>query len=257
MGYCERCGGKYDFEGLCEGCGTDEEWSWNTPKNRNKVECEGCGHEIYEVRRYCFVCGTRNEAAFKIGDNYCPNCGNALENGACPNCGKTLEFFRKRKIDSVDLRYCSVCGEKISRDDSFCLNCGNENYINAPSKDPVKGSVKTFSKPAPKENVYKKEEPKKYVRDVFDDDDDDGEYSSVRLNTKLWIILGVLSSIFCCLISGIITTVFAVKANNAQNNGKFVTASRYIDKAAGWYAFTIIIGVIELVLGIVAAIMFR
>ena len=89
--------------------------------------------------------------------------------------------------------------------------------------------------------------------------DDEDEYVSVsnRPNTTLWIILGVLSSLFCCLITGIVTTVFAIKARNAAKKGKFVTASGYIDKAAGWYAFTVIIGVIEIVIGIVAAIFLK
>lgn len=252
MGYCERCGGRYDFEGICEGCGTDEEWSWNTPKNRNKVTCKGCGREIYEVRRYCHVCGRRNEAAFKKGRNYCPDCGSAFENGVCPSCGETLDSFLKRDFVPIDLRYCTVCGAKTSRNDCFCVNCGNENYINEPSKNPIKVSAK----PAPKPAFSPKEEQKKYVSDDFDDDDDD-EYSSVKVNTTLWIILGVLSSLFCCLIGGIVTTVFAVKANSAQNRGKFATASRYVDKAAGWFVFTIIVFVIEVVIGIVAALILK
>ena len=104
-------------------------------------------------------------------------------------------------------------------------------------------------------DYYKKEE----TQNVFDDGDDDDEYVSVsnRPNTTLWIILGVLSSLFCCFITGIVTTVFAIKANNAANKGKYITASGYIDKAAGWFAFTVIIGVIEIVIGIVAAIFLK
>lgn len=253
MGYCERCGGRYDFEGLCEGCGTDEEWSWNTPENKNKVICEGCGHEIYEVRRHCYICGRKNKAAFKYGENYCPKCGNAFENGICPNCGRTLEFFKKREFAEIDLRYCTKCGAKTSRNDCFCIDCGNENYINEPSKTPVK----VTSKPAPKPVSRPKEEPKKYVSDDFDDDEDEYVSVSNRPNTTLWIILGVLSSIFCFLITGIVTTVFAIKAKNAAKKGKYITASGYIDKAAGWFAFTMIIWVIEIVIGIVAALILK
>ena len=131
MEYCERCGGRYDFEGICEGCGTDEEWSRNAPENRNKVVCEGCGHEIYEARRYCHVCGTKNEHAFKKGEHYCPDCGNAFENGVCPNCGKREAYFLNRKIDDK-LGFCSKCSERIHAKDLFCIHCGNENYKNRP-----------------------------------------------------------------------------------------------------------------------------
>ena len=249
MGYCERCGGKYDFEGLCDGCGTDEEWSWNTPHNKNKVVCEGCGHEIYEVRRYCHICGTRNLNAFKKGENYCPKCGNAFENGICPNCGRTYDYFVNRKIEQIDLRYCAECGTETSRNDCFCIECGNPNYVKEPSKVPVRKTAGKVQKAEPvSQRRYYKEEK---TRDVFEDDDD--EYTSVKVNTTLWIILGVLSTLFCCFISGIVTTVFAFKAKNAQSKGKFATAVDYVDRAEGWLALSVIIGVIQIVAGIIVS----
>ena len=251
MGYCERCGGKYDFEGLCDGCGTDEEWSWNTPHNKNKVVCEGCGHEIYEVRRYCHICGTINLNAFKKGENYCPKCGNAFENGICPNCGKSYDYFVNRKIEQIDLRYCAECGTETSRNDCFCISCGNPNYINYPLKEPVK----QIRKPA-RSVVLPKETAQKNFYDELDYSDDD-EYTSVKVNTNLWIILGVLSTLFCCFISGIVTTVFALKAKNAQRKGKFATAVDYVDKAEGWLALSVIIGVIQIVAGIIVSLILK
>ena len=246
MGYCERCGGRYDFEDICEGCGTDEEWSWNTPENTNKVKCKHCGYDIYEVRRYCHICGTKNEAAFKKGDNYCPKCGNAFENGICPNCGKTYDFFKNRKFEPIDLRYCTECGEKTSRNDCFCLNCGNENYINKPSEIPVRISAKIKPKTGSKPAGYKNE---------FIDEDEDSE--PIELNTTLWIILGILSSFFCCLITGIITTVLAIKASFHKSKGRYYLAAEKLEKAQGWFVLTLIIGVIEIVLGIIAAIILK
>ena len=251
MGYCERCGGKYDFEGLCDGCGTDEEWSWNTPKNQNKVVCEGCDHEIYEVRRYCHVCGTRNLNAFKRGEHYCPDCGNAFENGICPNCGRTYDYFANRKIEQIDLRYCAECGTETSRNDCFCINCGNPNYINDPLKEPVK----PIKKPARSVVLPKETAPKNFYDEL--DYSDDDEYTSVKVNTNLWIILGVLSTLFCCFISGIVTTVFALKAKNAQKKGKFATAVDYVDKAEGWLALSVIIGVIQIVAGIIVSLILK
>ncbi|MBP1574777.1 MAG: hypothetical protein J6C34_04085 [Oscillospiraceae bacterium] len=148
------------------------------------------------------------------------------------------------------MRYCTKCGAKTSRNDCFCIDCGNENYIDEPSKNPVK----ITSKPAPKPVVLPKEKPKKYVSDDFDDDDEG--YGKTKLNTTLWIILGVLSSLFCCLIGGIITTVFAVKADRFQKEGKFYPAATALEKAEGWFAFTMIIWVIEIIIGIIAAIIF-
>ena len=134
MGYCERCGGKFDFEGICETCGCDEEWSWNTPKNTNKVECESCGAMIYETRRYCHCCGAKNEAAFKKGKFYCAKCGIAFENGTCPECGRTADDFRIANLRQEEIRYCAKCGKKMSYRDRFCIHCGNENYKKKPLK---------------------------------------------------------------------------------------------------------------------------
>ena len=255
MGYCERCGGTYDFEGLCEGCGTDEEWSWNTPKNTRKIKCKHCGYDIYEVRRHCHICGAKNDLAFKKGDSYCPKCGNAFEDGICPNCGKTYEFFKNRKFEPIDLRYCPKCGTETSRNDSFCIDCGNENYINEPSKTPVRVSARIAQKTAPKRDVYQKEEPQKYQS--YDLDDFDDEDKPIELNTTLWIVLGVLSSLFCCFISGIVSTVFAVRANTFKKRGKFFLASSNLEKAEGWFALTIIIAVIEIVVGSIAALIIK
>ena len=191
-------------------------------------------------QKILFFCGAKNELAFKKGDKYCPKCGNAFENGICPNCGRTLDFFKKREFAQTDLRYCTKCGAKTSRNDCFCIDCGNENYIN----DPVEH----------RPDILQEEKPKKYVSDDFDDDDEG--YGKTKLNTTLWIILGVLSSLFCCLIGGIITTVFAVKADRFQKEGKFYPASTALEKAEGWFAFTMIIWVIEIIIGIIAAIIF-
>ena len=134
FGYCERCGGRIGNDGKCEICGDDHKWTWLLTKNTDKVKCTNCGTDIHETRRYCFFCGEKNELAFKKGSLYCPKCGNAIENGICPNCGKEKNDILVRSENPEDLRCCSVCGGKTYKDDFFCSNCGNENYINKPIK---------------------------------------------------------------------------------------------------------------------------
>ena len=123
-------------------------------------------------------------------------------------------------------RFCKNCGKELSENDSFCPNCGTKlEYWNVSENSP--NTVCREGAP-----VY--EEP----------------------NATLWIVIGVLSAIFCCLIGGIITTVFAVKADRFQKEGKFYPAATALEMAEGWFAFTMIIWVIEIVIGIIAAIIF-
>ena len=147
MGYCERCGGRFDsgdWYDRCGRCGDDDEWTMNEPHDKEKVKCAHCGTEIYKVRRYCFICGAKNDAAFKKGDSYCPHCGNAFENGVCPNCGKSRSFFASREIAPIDSKYCAVCGEEVSRNDYFCMNCGSELYLKYLEKKPKEEVKCTF-----------------------------------------------------------------------------------------------------------------
>ena len=132
MRYCQRCGGKLNADAVCEICHESEDWARIPPKNRKRIKCKQCGTEIYEARRYCFSCGTKNEAALKKGEHYCPHCGNAFEYGICPNCGQKESWFASRKIEDKDLRFCTKCWQIIHARDLFCTHCGNENFINKP-----------------------------------------------------------------------------------------------------------------------------
>ena len=225
MGYCERCGGKFDDEDLCEYCGDDEEWSWNTPYNTKKVKCKRCGHDIYEARRFCFVCGAKNPAAFKKGDAYCPRCGNAFENGICPNCGKTKAHFDSLKVEPEIEGFCKICGETVCYDDNFCMKCGTELYYNAPTRDAkLVGAGKTAKKAESTAKSYN------------DFDSDDGwESIGKEVNPNLWLILGIVSLIICCMPTSIGTIVCSIQAKKALERGKQRTAEKKVGAAIRWF----------------------
>ena len=237
MGYCERCGGKFDFEGICEICGDDDEWSWGSPKNnQNKVQCKNCGAMIYEARRYCHCCGAKNEAAFKEGKSYCPECGIAFEDGACPECGKDAIDFWLRDMELEEIRYCAVCGERISYKDKFCMHCRNENYRNKPLKTkPAKPSGAENKTPRPAAKIpesYKYSEPQKTCGN--------------DINTTLWLILGIVSTVICCMPTGIGTIIYSIQASNCVRSGMFERAKRKLRTAKIW--FFIGIGIIAVLM---------
>lgn len=245
MGYCERCGGKFDsgdWYDRCGRCGDDDEWTMNEPHDKEKVKCAHCGTEIYKVRRYCFICGAKNDAAFKKGDSYCPHCGNAFENGVCPNCGKSRSFFASRKIAPIDSKYCAVCGEEVSRNDYFCMNCGNEHYINKPNDNPA---AKNYKKP---EKVSYSESSIKTEKTYSDfDSDDDWEYIESGIKPNLWLILGILQTVLLCSPFGIGTTIFAIHAKNCERIGKNRRARKKIKTAKTWFFLGITVDVLLLI----------
>lgn len=128
-------------------------------------------------------------------------------------------FKEKREEKTA---YCSKCGTEIPEGVWFCPNCGEK--TEAP------------------QNCYKGEFYENAPADYKE-----------PLNTSLWIILGILSSLFCCLIGGIGTTVYAAKASGNVGAGDIEQAKENLKTAKGWFAATMIIAAIEFVFGLLIA----
>lgn len=109
--------------------------------------------------------------------------------------------------------YCRKCGCEIPDGIYFCPHCGQK------TEEPQN----TYS------GEFYEHEPSDYKE---------------PLNTTLWIILGVISAFFCCMLGGIITTVYAAKANGNVNSGDIETAKENLKTAKGWFIATVIIGVV-------------
>ena len=116
---------------------------------------------------------------------------------------------------------CKKCGAELDKDDTFCPFCGE--YCNVSESSPVSVHREGSS-------VYEKPD------------------------TTLWIILGVVSAIFCCLIGGIGTTIYAAKASGNLSAGNIAQANENIEKAKKWFLATVIIGVISSVIALIAGI---
>ncbi|MBR5309992.1 MAG: CD225/dispanin family protein [Oscillospiraceae bacterium] len=114
---------------------------------------------------------------------------------------------------------CKKCGSEIGENDMFCPNC--KEYVSINEEKP-----KTIHRTP--EVTY--EEP----------------------NATLWIVLGILASIFCCLIGGIGTIVYAAKASGNISAGNLGLAEDNIATAKKWFIATVIIGIIGFAIGLIA-----
>ena len=120
--------------------------------------------------------------------------------------------------------FCKNCGKELGESDRFCPSCGTKlDYWNVSESSP---------------NTIHRE----------------GSPDYEKPNATLWIIIGVLSSVFCCLIGGIGTTVYAAKASENVKFQDFETANENIETAKKWFLATVIIGVISFVIGLIAGI---
>ncbi len=116
---------------------------------------------------------------------------------------------------------CKNCGREIGENDCFCPGCGE--YCNVSENSP---------KTVYREGASVYEEP----------------------NATLWIVIGVLSSIFCCLIGGIGTTIYAAKASGNISSGDFEQAKENIETSKKWFIATVIVGVITIFISMIAGV---
>ena len=81
----------------------------------------------------------------------------------------------------------------------------------------------------------------------------------VQINT--WLIPAILSAVFCCLPFGIVSSVFAAKANSAVGAGNYPLAQENAAKAKTWFwvafgvgiVWTVIVTIIQIAVAVGAA----
>ncbi len=279
--YCQKCGGNIYFNedlfaSVCNKCRDDNEWSYFEPKNnKNTIKCRNCGEEMYEVRRFCKNCGEVNELAFKKGEHYCPGCGIAFENGVCPECGRTLEYFQQRDLEPNKKRYCPSCETEVSKDDDFCINCGNENYIYSPLEVPksvaareekeflermeARKELRSKQLKEYNERNERRREERRRIREEAERKRESEQTETIKtaakipeqskttqspgysgyyfadLHTTLWLVLGIVSLVICCLPTGIGTIICSIGAKRAENELEYNIAKRKTIFAKIWF----------------------
>ena len=64
---------------------------------------------------------------------------------------------------------------------------------------------------------------------------------------KSWLAPAILSTIFCCIPFGIVSIVFAAKANHAAGGGNFQLAQQAAKKAKTWFWISFVCGILPFV----------
>lgn len=86
-----------------------------------------------------------------------------------------------------------------------------------------------------------------------------GNGQNVKVET--WLVPAILATVFCCLPFGIVSIVFAAKANTAVGMGNFAQAQEYGAKAKTWFwvafgvgiVWTLIVFVFQVLVGVLSA----
>lgn len=110
---------------------------------------------------------------------------------------------------------CSKCGKELAPDSAFCPGCGNP--VN-PGQAPAPAPAAQTSAP-------------------------------VTINT--WLIPAILATVFCCLPFGIVSIVFASRANSAAGAGNYQLAQENAAKAKTWFWLAFGFGLAGSVIGII------
>ena len=142
-----------------------------------------------------------------------------------------------RSNSRKELLRCSVCSENVRPDDKFCQNCGTALYEEPPIKDFAEQNTESSAK------IPDYVKPEKY------------SYGP-NINTTLWLVLGIISLVFCCLPTGIGTIICSIGAKRALDEGDDYSAKRKIRFAKIWFfigcAFVFVIMTFSLIVKILS-----
>ena len=100
---------------------------------------------------------------------------------------------------------CGKCGTELPPNASFCPVCGNQMGANP-------GQMPPQSQFQPQSHFQPPQAP---------------------INT--WLVPAILATIFCCLPFGIVSIIFASKANSSLSIGDFQQAQENASKAKTWF----------------------
>lgn len=251
--YCPKCGNAFEG-GICPNCGKEKnDFLVRTVNPEDVRYCPTCGEKISASDYFCFYCGNENyinkplknkpEAPqnekeeeiiiprrIALDDYHCPECGGYFNmEGFCWKCAIDRVKVSVRKLKRSEARRCPICREVISVKDKFCPYCGERTCRTKP--EPVKKP-----EPEPFENTKPKPENK------YDNDNREvvkrysADYSYEKnLNPNLWLILGIVSLIICCMPTSIGTIVCSIQAKNCEGEGDISRARRKLRAAKVWF----------------------
>ena len=110
----------------------------------------------------------------------------------------------------------------------FCPNCGKEKVDN---RDTCSYCGKNTSNNLDNENPYSQE------RNVYRDSTYQNQYAYNNAPNKMvddYMVWSVLTTIFCCLITGIVALVYSSQVNKYLSQGNIIAAEDASQKAKIW-----------------------
>ena len=127
-------------------------------------------------------------------------------------------------------RFCTQCGQQLPENSRFCTNCG------APVPDEPQ---QAYSQPEPQPTPQPE-----YVQPATNPQPTGPKPTS-------YLVLAILSTIFCCLPFGIVSIVMASKVDNLWNAGRYMESQDASRKARNWAIAAILTSVVIAIIYIV------
>ena len=149
---------------------------------------------------------------------YCPRCGSALAAGAayCSQCGAPPT--------PPEAGQCPSCGNPIVPGARFCVACGRPVPESAPGQRPVSAPGRTYPAAPP----YGLSRPAESGR-------------TPQIPSYLgWAIL---TTICCCLFTGIVSIVYAAQVNGKVARGDLAGAQQSSNNAKTWAWVSVVLGI--------------
>lgn len=143
---------------------------------------------------------------------------------------------------------CKKCNQEIDENVKFCPICG---------ADQEEVVADTVAAEAPQQAVSQPETAQQapYMGGTatpentaygYTNNNTNSTYQTMekRINTTMYMVLSILTTLCCCLPLGIASIVYATKISSAQNAGQFAEAEEYAKKAKMFMIIGVVVGFI-------------
>lgn len=118
-------------------------------------------------------------------------------------------------------RFCTNCGQPIEGDNKFCSNCGTPVPPLSYEPEPQPEPQQAYTPPQPQANPQP--EPQHTANP-----------QPTGPKPTSYLVLAILSTIFCCLPFGIVSIVMASKVDSLWNAGRYLESQDASRKARNW-----------------------
>ena len=126
-------------------------------------------------------------------------------------------------------RFCTSCGQPVNDGVRFCTNCG--------AAIPVEQQT-NYSEPQPQPQPQPQYQQQQYQQPL-------------GIKPKSYLVLGILTTILCCIPFGIVSIIQASKVDNLWNAGRYNEAQTASNKARNWAIAAMATSLISTILYIV------